>query len=65
MNSPKVRDEDDINFIIATPRTVTATEASSSQPESRNRSLARRFYSLATTPRTRPGSAVDGGENAD
>jgi len=36
MNPPKVRDEDYINFIIATPRTVTATEASSCQPESRN-----------------------------
>ncbi len=36
MNSPKVRDEDYINFIIATPRTVTATEASSCQPGSRN-----------------------------
>ncbi len=36
MNPPKVRDEDYINFIIATPRIVTATEASSCQPESRN-----------------------------
>lgn len=36
MNPPKVRDEDYINFIIATPRTVTATEAASCQPESRN-----------------------------
>jgi len=36
MNSPKVKDEDYINFIIATPRTVTATEAQSCQPESRN-----------------------------
>lgn len=36
MNPPKVRDEDYINFIIATPRQVTATEASSCQPESRN-----------------------------
>ena len=36
MNPPKIRDEDYINFIIATPRTVTATEASSCQPESRN-----------------------------
>ena len=35
MNSPKVRDEDYINFIIATPRTVTATEASACQPETR------------------------------
>ena len=37
MNPPKVRDEDYINFIIATPHTVTATEASSCQPESRQR----------------------------
>lgn len=36
MNPPKVRDEDYINFIIATPCTVTATEASSCQPESQN-----------------------------
>lgn len=36
MNPPKVRDEDYINFIIATPRLVTATEASLCQPESRN-----------------------------
>jgi len=35
MNPPKVRDEDYINFIIATPRVVTATEASSCQPETR------------------------------
>ena len=32
MNPPKVRDEDYINFIIATPRTVTAAFASSCQP---------------------------------
>ena len=36
MNPPKVKDEDYINFIIATPHIVTATEASSCQPESRN-----------------------------
>lgn len=36
MNPPKVRDEDYINFIIATPRSVTATEAERVQPESRN-----------------------------
>ena len=36
MNPPKVRDEDYINFIIATPRTVTATFASSCQPRSTN-----------------------------
>lgn len=33
MNPPKCSDEDYINFVIATPRTVTATEASRVQPE--------------------------------
>ncbi len=32
MNLPKVIDEDYINFIIATPRDVTATEAERVQP---------------------------------
>jgi len=36
MNLPKVIDEDYINFIIATPRDVTATEAERVQPESKN-----------------------------
>ncbi len=36
MNPPKVTDEDYINFIIATPRDVTATEAGRVQPESRD-----------------------------
>ncbi len=36
MNPPKVTDEDYINFIIATPRIVTATEAERVQPESTN-----------------------------
>lgn len=36
MNPPKVTDEDYINFIIATPREVTATEAERVQPESTN-----------------------------
>ncbi len=34
MNPPKCSDEDYINFVIATPRTVTATEAARVQPES-------------------------------
>ena len=34
MNPPKVTDEDYINFIIAAPREVTATEAERVQPES-------------------------------
>lgn len=33
MNPPKVSDEDYINFVIATPREVTATEAVRVQPE--------------------------------
>ena len=36
MNPPKCIDEDYINFIIATPRQVTATEAATCQPESTN-----------------------------
>ena len=36
MNPPKVTEEDYINFIIATPRDVTATEAERVQPESKN-----------------------------
>jgi hypothetical protein len=36
MNPPKVIDEDYINFIIATPRDVTATFAERVQPESKN-----------------------------
>ncbi len=33
MNPPKCSDVDYINFVIATPRTVTATEAARVQPE--------------------------------
>ncbi len=36
MNPPKITDEDYINFIIATPRDVTATEAGRVQPESKD-----------------------------
>ena len=36
MNPPKCIAEDYINFIIATPRVVTATEAERVQPESTN-----------------------------
>jgi hypothetical protein len=36
MNPPKVTDEDYINFIIATPRDVTATEAERVQPKSKD-----------------------------
>ena len=40
MNPPKVSDEYYINFIIATPRDVTATEAERVQPESINAPIA-------------------------
>ena len=33
MNPPKCQDEDYINFLIATPRQVSATEAARVQPE--------------------------------
>ena len=46
MNPPKVTDEDYINFIIATPREVTATEAERVQPESQD-APPRRFYTPA------------------
>ncbi len=36
MNPPKVTDDDYINFIIATPRDVTATFAERVQPESKD-----------------------------
>lgn len=36
MNPPKVTDEDYINFVIATPKQLTATKAARVQPESRN-----------------------------
>lgn len=48
MNSPKVTDEDYINFIIATPKQVTATEASSCQPESTNAPAHDAFTRLLT-----------------
>ena len=38
MNPPKCSDEDYINFIIATPRIVTATEAARVQPEGMKKS---------------------------
>jgi putative transposase len=36
MNPPKCSDEDYINFVIATPKQLTATEAARVQPESQN-----------------------------
>jgi hypothetical protein len=43
MNPPKVTDEDYINFIITTPRVVTATEAKRVQPESTDAPAIRRL----------------------
>jgi putative transposase len=48
MNPPKVTDEDYINFIIATPRDVTATEAERVQPESKNAPAHDAFTRLLT-----------------
>ena len=48
MNPPKVTDEDYINFIIATPRDVTATEAERVQPESRDAPAHDAFTRLLT-----------------
>lgn len=48
MNPPKVTDEDYINFIIATPRDVTATEAERVQPESQNAPAHDAFTRLLT-----------------
>jgi hypothetical protein len=48
MNPPKVTDEDYINFIIATPREVTATEAERVQPESKNAPAHDAFTRLLT-----------------
>ncbi len=36
MNPPKCSDEDYINFVIATPRRVSATEAATLQSEEKN-----------------------------
>ena len=36
MNPPKCSDEDYINFVIATPKQLTATEAARVQPESKD-----------------------------
>ena len=48
MNPPKVTDEDYINFIIATPRDVTATEAGRVQPESQDAPAHDAFTRLLT-----------------
>jgi len=46
MNPPKVTDADYINFIIATPRDVTVTEAERVQPESKSASAHDAFTRL-------------------
>jgi len=48
MNPPKVTDTDYIDFIIATPRHVTATEAERVQPESKNAPAHDAFTRLLT-----------------
>jgi hypothetical protein len=53
MNPPKVTDDDYINFIIATPRDVTAAEAERVQPESKD-APALRALSLVCSPVSNP-----------
>lgn len=48
MNPPKVNEEDYINFVIATPRQLTATEAERVQPESMNAPAHDAFTRLLT-----------------
>jgi len=48
MNPPKVNEEDYINFVIATPKQVTATEAERVQPESKNAPAHDAFTRLLT-----------------
>ena len=48
MNPPKVNEEDYINFIIATPRQITATEAERVQPESKDAPAHDAFTRLLT-----------------
>ena len=48
MNPPKVNEEDYINFVIATPRQLTATEAERVQPESKDAPAHDAFTRLLT-----------------
>lgn len=48
MNPPKVNEEDYINFVIATPRQLTATEAERVQPVSKNAPAHDAFTRLLT-----------------
>lgn len=48
MNPPKCNEEDYINFIIATPRQVTATEAERVQPASKDAPAHDAFTRLLT-----------------
>ena len=46
MNEPKVWDLDEINFLLATPRVVSATEAEQVQPEEPRRAAHNAFTRL-------------------
>jgi hypothetical protein len=48
MNPPKINEEDYINFVIATPKQLTATEAERVQPASRNAPAHDAFTRLLT-----------------
>ncbi len=48
MNPPKVNEEDYINFVIATPKQITATEAERVQPDSQNAPAHDAFTRLLT-----------------
>ncbi len=48
MNPAKCNEEDYINFVIATPRVVTATETGRVQPESENAPAHDAFTRLLT-----------------
>lgn len=48
MNPPKVNEEDYINFVIASPKQITATEAERVQPESQNAPAHDAFTRLLT-----------------
>jgi hypothetical protein len=65
MNELKVQDLDYINFLLATPRVVSATEAERVQPEGPRRAAHDAFTRMLhrlepdTTPRIRSGASID------
>ena len=65
MNPPKVTDEDYINFIIATPRDVTAIQAGCFQPDSTNAVAHDAFTRLLQRLEPDGGNALEGSQNAD